>query len=118
MNDTQIYDLMISNHIRSYSFLSVYSIKGGFNYLSDISIVQAFFRSQWFQTPETLFTNMENEDKSEKLDRKLLVFSREKGGSWFSSWFGRGSWFFLDPVGRVMILSCKSLHQNRNPHAD
>ena len=23
---------------------------------------------------------MENEDKSEKLDRKLLVFSREKGG--------------------------------------
>ena len=71
MNDTQIYDLMISNHIRSYSFSSVYSTKGGFNYLSDISIVQAFF-SQWFQTPETLFTNMENEDKSEKIGSQII----------------------------------------------
>ena len=71
MNDTQIYDLMISNHIRSYSFLSVYSTKGGFNYLSDISIVQAFF-SQWFQTPDTLFTNMENEDKSEKIGSQII----------------------------------------------
>ena len=71
MNDTQIYNLMISNHIRSYSFLSVHSTKGGFNYLSDISIVQAFF-SQWFRTPETLFTNMENEDKSEKIGSQII----------------------------------------------
>ena len=76
MNDTQIYDLMISNHIRSYSFLSVYSTKGGFNYLSDISIVQTFFHSDFKLLIHYLQT-WKMKTNLKKLDRKLLVFSRE-----------------------------------------
>ena len=76
MNDTQIYDLMISNHIRSYSFYQFILLKGVSIIYQIFQLFRHFFHSD-FKLLKHYLQTWKMKTNLKKLDRKLLVFSRE-----------------------------------------